>query len=132
MQLGRSPSEIFFENPMAQSDNVLTKMQDLLLYMAPQLAKFPRDYKFTLGDRIFTRLLEVQEHCVRAYYKREKRGHLEEANVNLELSRHLVRLAHSMKLFGHDRYEVIAGKTDEVGRMLGGWLKQQLSREATA
>ena len=117
---------------MAQSDNVLTKMQDLILYMTPQLAKFPRDYKFTLGDRIFTRLLEVQEQCVRAYYKREKRAYLEEANVTLELTRHLVRVAHAMKLFGHDRYEVISQKTDEVGRMLGGWIKQQTGKEPPA
>lgn len=37
---------------MATSDNVLTKLHDLLLYIIPQLAKFPRDQKFILGDRI--------------------------------------------------------------------------------
>jgi hypothetical protein len=37
---------------MAESDNILTKLQDLLLYLMPQLNKFPRDQKFVLGDRI--------------------------------------------------------------------------------
>ncbi len=39
---------------MAESDNILTKVQDLLIYLIPQLNKFPRDQKFVLGDRIET------------------------------------------------------------------------------
>jgi len=30
---------------MAESDNILTKLQDLLVYLIPQLNKFPRDQK---------------------------------------------------------------------------------------
>lgn len=37
---------------MAESDNILTKLHELLLYVIPQLGKFPRDQKFVLGDRI--------------------------------------------------------------------------------
>jgi hypothetical protein len=64
----------------------------LLVYLIPQLNKFPRDQKFVLGDRIETKLLDVQEDCLRAYYSRDKRGHLLEANLQLEVARHLVRL----------------------------------------
>ena len=49
---------------MAESDNILTKLQDLLFYLIPQLNKFPRDQKFVLGDRIETKLLDVQEDCL--------------------------------------------------------------------
>jgi hypothetical protein len=34
---------------MAESDNIPTKLQDLLVYLIPQLNKFPRDQKFVLG-----------------------------------------------------------------------------------
>ena len=108
---------------MAESDNVLTKLQDLLLYVIPHINKLPRDQKFVLGDRIETKLLEVQECCLRAYYSRDKRTHLLEANVRLELTRHLVRLAHGLRLFSNHTYGVMAEKTDEVGRMIGGWLR---------
>jgi hypothetical protein len=37
----------------------------------------------------------VQEFCLRAYYGRDKRGHLLEANLQLEVARHLVRLANA-------------------------------------
>ena len=108
---------------MAESDNILTKLQDLLVYLIPQLNKFPLDQKFVLGDRIETKLLDVQEFCLRAYYSREKRGHLLEANLQLEVARHLVRLANALKLFSNHTYGVLAEKMDEVGRMIGGWLK---------
>jgi hypothetical protein len=31
---------------MPESNNILTKMQELLVYLIPQLNKFPRDQKF--------------------------------------------------------------------------------------
>ena len=108
---------------MAHSDNILTKLHDLLLYLIPQLNKFPRDQKFVLGDRIETKLLEVQESCLRAYYGRDKLAHLLEANLRLELTRHLIRLAHGLRLFSNHTYGVLAEKVDEVGRMVGGWVK---------
>jgi hypothetical protein len=66
---------------MAESDNILTKLQDLLVYLIPQLNKFPRDQKFVLGDGIETKLLDVQEFCLRAYYSREKRGQRRDLTV---------------------------------------------------
>ena len=98
---------------MAESDNLLTKLQGLLVYLIPQLNKFPRDQKFVLGDRIETKLLEVQESCLRAYYGREKRAHLIEANMTLEITRHLVRLAHALRLLSHHTCAVISEQVDE-------------------
>jgi hypothetical protein len=61
---------------VAESDNLLTKLQDLLVNLIPHLNKFPHNQKFVLGDRIETQLLAAQEDCLRAYYGRDKRGHL--------------------------------------------------------
>jgi hypothetical protein len=70
----RAAVDFFERNDMAESDNILTKLQDLLVYLIPQLNKFPRDQKFVLGDWIETKLLDVQEFCLRACYGRDKRG----------------------------------------------------------
>lgn len=108
---------------MSEADNILTKLHDLLLYVIPQLGKFPREQKFVLGDRIEVKLLEVQESCLRAYYSQEKRANLSEANMTLEVTRHLIRLAHALRFFSNHTYAVLSVKVDEVGRMIGGWLK---------
>jgi hypothetical protein len=63
----RAAVDFFQKIAMAESDNILTKLQDLLVYLIPQLNKFPRDQKFVLGDRIETKLLDVQEFYLRAY-----------------------------------------------------------------
>jgi hypothetical protein len=39
----------------------LTKLQDLLVYLIPQLNKFPREQKFVLGDRIETKLRALDD-----------------------------------------------------------------------
>ncbi len=114
---------------MAESDNVLTRLHDLMVYIVPVLAKFPRDQKFVLGDRIEVKLLDIQECCVRAYFSRDKRQHLAEANLEIEIVRHLVRLTHDLKLFNTQRYGTIAEKLNEIGRMIGGWLKHASSTE---
>jgi len=109
---------------MAESDNVLTRIHDLLLYLLPQLAKFPRDQRFLLGDRIQTKVMDVQENCLRAYYGQEKKPYLVEANLEIEITRHLVRLAHQMHYLSNHRYAVISEKLDTIGRMIGGWVKK--------
>lgn len=108
---------------MATPDNVLTKVQDLLAYLIPQLEKFPRSQKFVLGDRIQTKVMDVQELCLRAYYSKQKRDDLMEANLQLEVTRHLIRLAHHLRLMSVKAYGVVSEKIDEVGRMIGGWIR---------
>ena len=43
---------------MASAENILTLTYDFLLYLIPELSKYPRDQKFLLGDRIQTLALE--------------------------------------------------------------------------
>lgn len=37
-----------------EPSSILTLMYDFLLYLVPQLSKFPRDQKFLLADRMQT------------------------------------------------------------------------------
>lgn len=113
---------------MGASENILTKMHDLLCYVIPYVSRFPRDQKFVLGDRIEVKLLAVQEQCLRAYFGSEKQAHLVEANLTLEVVRHLARLAHSLRLFSTHTYGVVSERVDEVGRMIGGWLRSVEAR----
>lgn len=96
---------------------------ELLLWMVPQLDKFPRARRFTLGARLETGLLEVLELLIEAAYSREKSSLLRDANRKLELIRHLWRLAHGLALINTRRYEHGARLFDDLGRQLGGWLK---------
>lgn len=102
---------------------------DLLLWIIPQLDKFPRSRRFTLGERIETGLLEVLELVVETAYTRNKDASLRRANLKLEVVRHLWRLAHELKVTATRQYEHGARLLDDLGRQIGGWLRSQPTSE---
>ncbi|MBN1479307.1 diversity-generating retroelement protein Avd [candidate division KSB1 bacterium] len=111
---------------MAEKEDILTKTYDLLRYIIPQLAKFPREQKFILADRIETHILQILEDLVEAYYSERsvKRPILIRVNLKLEKLRFLIRLSHDLQFFSHRQYGYLADKINEIGRMVGGWLKK--------
>ncbi|MEW6290945.1 MAG: diversity-generating retroelement protein Avd [Thermodesulfobacteriota bacterium] len=98
---------------------------ELLQWMIPQLDKFPRVRRYTLGERLETGLLEVLEDLVAAAYSRSgaKQEALARANLRLETVRHLWRLAHELKAASPRSYEHGARLFDDLGRQVGGWLR---------
>jgi len=69
---------------MANSETILTLTYDFLVYLIPQLSKYPRDQKFVLGDRIENLALDVLDDFIVAYYSKQKIDHLRNANLKLE------------------------------------------------
>jgi hypothetical protein len=98
---------------------------ELAAWIIPQLEKFPRTQRFTLGERIETKLFDVLEQLLKASYSRQKREALQEANLQLEMLRHFWRLAYEIKVIALKRYEQGAKQMDGLGRQIGGWLKSR-------
>jgi hypothetical protein len=65
---------------------------ELLVWMIPQLDKFPRNRRFTLGERIESGLIEVLANLVEAGYSRKNGEYLRQANRQLAVARHLWRV----------------------------------------
>ena len=104
---------------------VVTKMRDLLTWLLERVASFPRSYRFVLGERIGNLAVDVLEKLLEAAYSAQKQAVLQRANLDLEKLRHLLRSAFELKCINVKQYEYVAYEIDEVGRMVGGWLKQQ-------
>lgn len=107
------------------NEAIFLKTYQFLLYLLPLLAKLPRDQKFLLADRYETNVLDLLDLYLRAYYssKDKKKAMLFDANIRLEQLRYLTRLLHDMQFINHDKYGVVSGQIDELGKMTGGWLK---------
>jgi len=71
---GAAPGEAEKLYPRGGADTILLVIEAMLLQIIPLVAKFPRDHKFLLGDRLYAKLLDVQECCLRAYYSKDKRA----------------------------------------------------------
>jgi four helix bundle protein len=95
----------------------------LLVWLLQAIEKFPKNHKFTLGDRIVVTALDVLEALIEATYARERTQHLRRANLGIEKLRFLLRLAADLRLLDRRRYEHAARSLDEVGRLIGGWIK---------
>lgn len=103
---------------------VITKMYDLVLWACAHIAKFPRDKRFTLGNRLEQRLFDVQEQLVRAKYSRDRGPLLRTVNLELELLRFQFRMAKDLRCLSLDSYGYAARVVNEIGQMVGGWLKK--------
>jgi hypothetical protein len=104
---------------------VFMKWMDFLKWLLPVTEKFPKKYHFTFSNRIDNLALDVVEDLVEARYIRDKTLVLRRANLRLERMRILLRLAHELRILNHDGHEHAAKAMAEVGRMLGGWLRER-------
>jgi len=113
---------------MSNAPNAITKTYDLLKWLMPAVSKYPRDKRYTLGSRIEDKLLAILDLLIQANYSKEKIGFLKQTNINLEIFRHLIRLSFDLRFIDLRRYEYISRETDEIGRLIGGWIKQQTAK----
>ena len=100
-----------------------TQVYDLVLWSCQHVAKFPRSHRFTLGDRLEIRLYEVLEKLIRAKYSRDRLQTLREVNMDLELLRFQFRIAKDLRCLSIESYGHVSRTVNEVGQLLGGWIK---------
>ncbi len=98
---------------------------DMLIWLIPLLDKFPRNRRFTLGERLESGILKVLELLVAAAYSKDKAQLLGEANRQLAVCRHLWRLCFELKVIPLNRYEHGARFIDSIGGQVGLWLKSR-------
>ena len=105
---------------------LFVRTHDFLLWLLPQVQKFPRAYRFTLSERIQRQGMEFQDSIVWAGKSKggDRRAWLAKADVLLEQLRFWVRFARDLELFTVGQYEHAARLLVEMGRLLGAWIKQ--------
>lgn len=97
--------------------------RELLLWMIPKLDKLPRNRRYTLGEKLETRVLVILETLVSAAYSKQKRTLLFQANRDLEVCRHLWRLCYDFKGISVKSYEHGGRLMLQLGKQIGGWMK---------
>jgi hypothetical protein len=107
---------------------VFTRTYDLLMWLIPQVQKFPRVHRFGLAERIQRLALDFQDELVAAG-KSQGTSRLEKlmnADISLEQLRLWLRFSRDIQLISIRQYEHVTRITVEVGRLLGAWLKQEM------
>jgi len=89
------------------------------------LPDFQKDSKYTLGSKIDSLFLEVVEEIINASNsdKAEKQIFLRIASTKLDLLKFFLQISWEIKCLDNKKYILLSEKLNEIGRMLGGWIK---------
>src|SRR5262249_40583657 len=107
---------------------VIVKTFDLVKWSCQHTGRFPRNHRFTLGERIERRLYDLLETLVQARYTRDRQPLLRQANLSLEILRFQMRLAHELNCLRTNSYGFATQALQEIGAMVGGWMKAGAGR----
>jgi hypothetical protein len=97
----------------------------------PNMAKTSR---FTLGQKIDDLFIETTELIFLASHltKEQKIPYLQKASAKLDLLKLFIQISWEIKAIDNGKFIVLSEPLEEVGRMLGGWLRQTMSRSEPA
>ncbi|MEK9185094.1 MAG: four helix bundle protein [Patescibacteria group bacterium] len=86
--------------------------------------------RFTIYERSENLIIDIIEFLLEAGYikSNNKSIPLEKASGKLNTLRFLIRLMKETKTFDLKKYTILQAKIDEIGRMLGGWIRSSLIR----
>lgn len=102
---------------------------DFLRWLLDKTQKFPKNVRFSFTVRIENLALDVIEGIIEARYSGEKKAILRRIDLDLEKLRVLLRMCHDLRHLDSTGYEFASRQINEAGKMIGGWRKQQETRE---
>ncbi len=110
-----------------QKDMVIqVKTFDLLKWLIPVTETFPRAFRFTVVQRLTGSLLDFQELLVAAQTNKNpnRSDLLVQCDAKLTLLRVYLRMAHEWQWLSDGQYQHVSIMVAEIGKLLGGWIKQ--------
>ncbi|MBM3222079.1 MAG: diversity-generating retroelement protein Avd [Candidatus Rokubacteria bacterium] len=117
---------------MTAESPAFAKAYDLLKWLLPATARFPRQQRFVLARQIEESAFALHRALLRALDERESA--LADADRELAALRAYLRLACELRFFSVNQYEHAARLVDELGRLIGGWKRRvaETTRAPTA
>ena len=107
---------------------VVGKTYDFVLWLLPKVEGFPRSYRFSVGDRLVGQGLDLLQTLVQSAYTSDKARLLQQASLQTNGIRYLLRLAKDLRLLSLEAYGFSSGALEEIGRMVGGWQRSVARR----
>lgn len=85
----------------------------------------PKQDRYALWQKCENTLLDIIENILFAGQvpKSQKLSFLEKVSIQINVFRIFIRLSKDIKAIDNKKYLLIQENTDEIGRMLGGWIK---------
>ena len=109
---------------------IVQRAYDVAVALYGYVNRFPRMHKPLLGRELMGLALRLLVTLVTANRRRDKVPELEASSGTVDALRITLRLSMRLGLLSHKGYEALSQDLDEIGRMLGGWLKHSAAAGA--
>ena len=93
---------------------------DVLLQIMHITHHFPREYKYTLGEKIQVEIIELMV-CIYRIYTQKYEEMFYKLNEHAEILFLYLRISHDMKLLSLEKYGEIIEKINNVLKQAKGW-----------
>jgi len=105
---------------------IFTRTYDLLTWLLPHCDHFPATQRFMVTKRLCDCALEFNEmlFLANANRKDKRADYLRQADGYLNLLRMYLRMIYGWRWLSVGQYEHVSKMIEEIGRLLGGWMKQ--------
>lgn len=89
------------------------------------ILKFPKHERYSLGEKLENGIIETMELIILGNIQSRnfKDAYLFKANAKIEILKLLYRLAFDIKILEDKDYLKTEAHLQEIGKMLGGWIK---------
>ena len=106
---------------------LFVKTYDFLLWLIPLALKFPKSQRFLLAERLSKMALDFYDLILDAVMEPEhEEEKLDAADKLLTKIRLYVRMSHDLGCISPGQFQHAARRTDELGRLIGGWKRKQM------
>ena len=104
---------------------IFQKTYDFYKLIHEYSANIPKMERYTIWQKIKTVCIEIIEGLLTVNHLSgaEKLSLMNDISVKIDLLRVFVRLAYETKAISEKKYIALQENLDEIGRMLGGWIK---------
>lgn len=94
---------------------------ELLTLITKLIRNFPRDYKFSLGDRLRSECIELVVNIYRANSSSERLKYLDNIQERIQVIELLLRLSRDMKFISIKQFSETVEITDGLIKQTTGW-----------
>jgi len=105
------------------------KIYDMILYGYTAFRQFPKSERYTLVADIKRSMYIMLRLVISANKKYYKKTTIQDLDIELDILRSYVRISHDLGFLPFNKYENLAKQLNEIGRMIGGWIKSINKRE---
>ena len=101
---------------------VYKKTYELLIETVRLTKNFPKEFKYTLGEKLKDELMELVVLIYRANSEENRLASVERIMERIQVIELMIRLAQDLRVISEAQYARLVEMTESLGRQTQGWL----------